>query len=157
MSGQEIKPGQQLTEQWEIGYTKMRGGSPIVASLRNWPNTTMYAARGEGDTVEKARLELVSNLARAIHEDPNPFGDLGDVVHVADVLGFLHNLLRGPSGEGAEYDPGSDHFLPDNLMKEETLPEGWEKVVNSVITAFQSWADYWPDPDPEVEEASVDG
>lgn len=144
MADQDIKPGQKLTEMWGISFEKMKGGSPIVARLDSWPHTTYYLGRGEGKTVEEARLQLITMLARAIHEDPNPFGDLGSVIHSADVLKFLRSLMQGEQEATAEehYRPANDNYLADNF---EDLPEGWEKVVDHIITLFQGHMDYWPE------------
>jgi hypothetical protein len=132
MSDQSIKPGQKLTEMWGISFEKQRLDSPIVARLDSWPHTTYYLSRGEGKTVEEARLQLVTMLARAIHEDPNPFGDLGKVIHAAHVIEFLRSLT----------DETGPNNLEDNF---EGTPAGWEEVVDHIITLFQGHMDFWPE------------
>lgn len=154
MSDQTIKNGQTLQEAWKIEYERPHLGGKIIARLVDWPNPTRYTARGEGDTVEQARLELVTMTAKAIHEDPNPFGDLGNVIHVGKVVELLESLRRGPTagefnsteGEWVQHpqDP-SDFYLPDQLGSDKKLPEGWEEVVGHVIDVLCSWADYYPD------------
>jgi len=134
MRDQSIQAGQKLTEMWGISFEKQRYDSPIVARLDSWPHTTYYLSRGQGKTVVEARLNLVTMLAKAIHEDPNPFGDLGKVLHAADMLSFLHSLKT----------PADYYNLLDNTM-EGDLPEGWEKVIDHVITMFQGYMDYWPE------------
>jgi len=129
---QDMKPGQKLTEMWGVSYEKQKYDSPIVARLDSWPHHTYYLSRGEGKTVDEARLQLVTMLARAIHEDPNPFGDLGKVIHTAHVIEFLRSLT----------DEDEANNLADNF---EGLPEGWEQVVDHIITLFQGHMDYWPE------------
>jgi hypothetical protein len=132
MSDQSIQPGQKLTEMWGISFEKHRLDSPIVARLDSWPHHTYYTGRGEGKTVEEARLALITMLARAIHEDPNPFGDLGKVIHTAHVIEFLRSLT----------DEREANNLADNF---DDLPEGWETVVDHIITLFQGHMDFWPE------------
>lgn len=145
-SEQQVKPDQSLRETWTVEYTRMRYDSPVVARLVDWPWSTKYVSRGEGESVDRARLEMVKMLARGIWEDPNLFGDLGNVAHVAQVFKFLNALIdAGNEGLGDDYRPQSEWYLPENLMEDEQLPEGWEDVVRAVITAFQQWADYFPE------------
>lgn len=132
-NNQDVKPGQKLEEMWRISYDKMRYDSPIVARLDSWPHTTYYTCRGQGATVEEARLELITMLARAIHEDPDPFGNLGKVIHAATVIEFLNKLV----------DEDDDYYLQTNVQHE--LPDRWKGVVNEIITMFQSYMDFWPD------------
>jgi hypothetical protein len=160
---QQVGPDQKLEETWRVQYTKLRFDSPVVARLIDWPWFTKYVAIGTGDSVDRARLELITMLARAIYEDPNPFGDLGNVAHVGQVYKFLNSLLD--EGANASYDDDtgelvqrfrepSEYFLPDNLMEGQTLPDGWEEVVMAVITLFQSWAEFYPE-DPNMNEKEL--
>lgn len=144
---QHIQPGQRLTEEWEVEYTKRQHGSPVVAAFVHWPHPTHYVCRGDGETVEEARLQLATMLARSIHEDPNPFGDLGNVAHIANVVRFLEALRDGGSDEEGDHHPASAYYLPDQLAPDVAaeLPEGWEKVIGHVIDMISSWADYYPE------------
>lgn len=68
MSDQTLRPAQRLEEDWTVDYERPGFGRPIVARLR-WPHNTVYCVRGEGQTVEEARLALVLALAAAIADD----------------------------------------------------------------------------------------
>ena len=69
MSDQTLKPDQKLEEAWTVDYERPGYGRPIIARLR-WPHNTIYLVRGEGKTVEEARLALALALAAAIADDP---------------------------------------------------------------------------------------
>jgi hypothetical protein len=142
MNDQTIKVGQTLEELWRITYERQRFDSPIVARLVSWPHTTYYTGRGEGNTVEEARLALVTMLASAIHNDPDPFGNIGPAIHVAHVIEFLRKTM----------DEEDDYCLS---LSDVELPEGWKQVVDQVITQFQGYMDYWPEEEtvssPDVE------
>lgn len=71
---QNVKAGQALTETWTVEFKRRRAGSPVEASL-SWPHHTIYCCRGEGETVEEARLDLVAKLAHEVAVDADPFGD----------------------------------------------------------------------------------
>jgi hypothetical protein len=138
-----------------------RPGAPMVARLKTWPHHTHYAAIGTGETLQKARLELITMLARAIHHDPDPFGDLGNVAHISQVVKFLNALKDGGNeeGEGDEYRAPSDYFMPDQLSPEDRakLPDDWEFVIEKVIEMISSWADYYPDEDePPDDPGTID-
>ena len=161
---QKLVTGQILHEDWEIEYEAGRPGAPIKARLVGWQNSTMYAAMGFGPTVEEARLDLVTNLAKAIHEDPDPFGDLGNVAHISQVVKFLNALKdkgnEEPSGTGDEFRARSDYYLPDQIEGgESALPDEWEEVINKVIDMVKSWADYYPEEeekgDPAIPDESI--
>lgn len=149
-SGQKLRPEQTLIEPWAIQYEAGKPGAPMIARLMNWPNTTTYLVRGYGETVEEARLNLITMLARAIHEDPNPFGDLGNVAHIAQVVKFLRALTdegNEQPDEPGEFRQRSDYYLPDQLTEsdKDMLPNGWGLVIGHVIDMLCSWADYYPE------------
>lgn len=155
---QAVYPGQKITETWELEFEKKREGGPVVARLASWPHHTSYAVRGDGESVDEARLEFVTMLARAIHEDPNPFGDLGNVAHISQVIVFLEALRQGEQlgtpgteedPEGTRYEPASDYYLPNQITDE--LPQGWEDVIGHVINMIKSWADFYPEEEQESE------
>jgi hypothetical protein len=146
MNDQTIRGGQALQEQWTIEYSRLRDDSPIVGRLVSWPHYTYYATRGEASTVDGARLALVDMMAKAIHADPNPFGDLGNVAHIGQVIKFLDAL----------HQDGSEYYLPEQLKADIQLPDGWEDVIGHVIDMVKSWADYYPEEETGATEELID-
>lgn len=142
--GQKVFPGQKLTEEWQISVEAGKdAAAPLVARLHVWPNSTYYMVRGYGKTVEEARLDLVSKLAAAIHDDPNPFGAAKRTVFLNDMHRWLKSTIdAGDVGEARE---PSDNYLPNNLMRGETLPNGWDKVVQMLIQSFEAEHELYDD------------
>lgn len=152
---QRLLHGQTLSEQWEIEFEGGKMGAPMIARLKNWPNSTYYLVRGYGETVERARADLLLKLAAAIHEDPDPFGNLGQVAHVAQVYKFLMALKQGehtPEDSEDHYEPASDYYLPDQLGPDEALPENWQDVINQVLNLFSSWSDFYPEEEEDQDD-----
>lgn len=67
-----LMPGQVLTEPWSVEFTRRGFGGPRCEARVSWPHPTVYALRGEGDTPEDARIDLVLRLASAIVDVENP-------------------------------------------------------------------------------------
>jgi hypothetical protein len=154
---QRLINGQTLHESWSIEFEAGKPGAPMIARLRDWPNSTYYLVRGYGETIERARADLLLKIAAAIHEDPDPFGNLGHVTHVSQVYKFLLALKQGehtPENPDDHYKPASDYYLPDQLGPDETLPENWQDVIDQVVNLFSSWSDYYPEEADDAEDPS---
>jgi hypothetical protein len=154
---QRLRHGQTLREDWEIEFEAGKPGAPMIARLKHWPNSTYYLVRGYGETIERARADLLLKLAAAIHEDPDPFGNLGRVAHVAQVYKFLKALNQDehtPENPDDRYEPASDYFLPHQLGPDEKLPDNWQDVIDLVVNLFSSWADYFPEEENDVDDPS---
>lgn len=84
----QIRPDQRLEETWRVDYERPGFGRPIVARL-SWPHSTVYCVRGEGATIDEARLALVLALAGAIADDRT-----SEPPVPADAVRRLHNAAR---------------------------------------------------------------
>lgn len=91
-----LMPGQTLTEQWTIKYTRPTLGHKIEARL-DWPHPTIYCTRGEGNTIEEARLHLVLRLAGEIAHDTDPHLTSREAI---EGLGLAVEAARLGMGEG---------------------------------------------------------
>lgn len=142
---QTIKPGQKLSETWEIEYECVTGTgiSEVRGRLTAWPNTTYYAASATGATVDEVRLKIVLGLARGVCDDETAFQHDARDIHLADMrqwfLGKQQEIKEQIETEKADKD--SEDY--DAVEIRELL----EKLA-TIRALFGEWGedhDYYPE------------